>query len=288
MRKSCEQEIFRKGSTTYYFSSQFFPSKIREDVFKLYSFVRVADDYVDSVPTQIEKFQTLRAAWDEAKTATVESRTSSLDTIDQRVVKNIVHVMHKYRFDPAWVESFLDSMQADLDKKTYQTIDDTIRYMYGSAEVIGLMMAKVMGLKDEALQAARLQGRAMQFINFLRDIEEDNSLGRCYFPAEDLKKFGLPDLQEKTVRAEPEAFTEFMRFQLRRYSEWQAEAKTGFHYIPRRLRIPLQTAVDMYNWTGKTIAADPFVVFNKKIKPRKRRVIVRGLYNGVIVLPGFG
>jgi 15-cis-phytoene synthase len=211
----------------------------------------------------------------------------------------------------------------------YKTLEDTLWYMYGSAEVIGLMMAKIMGLKmcschtaESALLAtpvrthrtkstaplraspppsisslpdsckttitARLQGRAMQFINFLRDIQEDNTLGRLYFPAEDLEKFGLRNLSQQTAQQDPDKFKEFMRYQLRRYSEWQAEANLGFHYIPRRLRIPLQTARDMYNWTATTIATDPLVVFNKKVKPRKRRVIVRGLYNGVIVLPGFG
>lgn len=62
-----EQEIFREGSTTYYFSSRFFPHAIRQDVFRLYSFVRVADDYVDSSPPQTDRFYALRTVWDTAK-----------------------------------------------------------------------------------------------------------------------------------------------------------------------------------------------------------------------------
>ena len=283
-----EQQIFQKGSTTYYFSSQFFPRKMREDVFRLYSFVRVADDYVDSVPAQTKEFYDLRRRWDAAKNDPNFSTHRSIhDSIDQRVVKNIVHVTRKYEFDQAWVEAFLNSMQADVQGQTIRTIDDTLGYIYGSAEVIGLMMARIMGLPNEAQTTAKLQGRAMQFINFLRDIDEDNTLGRCYFPAEDLAKFNLPDLRKVTILMRPHNFCDFMRFELRRYSEWQVEANTGFSYIPRRLRVPLQTAVDMYDWTARQIAADPQIVFTRQIKPRKRRVLVRGLYNGLIILPEF-
>jgi len=267
-----EKAIFKNGSTTYYFSSKFFPKAVRDDVFKLYSFVRVADDYVDSIPAHADKFLALRASWDAAKAdPAFDTSVSPNDSVDERVIKNMVFVTRKYGYDLAWVESFLDSMQADLDKKRYKTINDTLWYIYGSAEVIGLMMSKIMGLPHAALEAAKLQGRAMQFINFLRDIDEDNCLGRCYFPAEDLKRFGLTDLKYP----EEGDFDGFMRFQLDRYEQWQTEAYDGFEYIPRRLRIPLQTAVDMYNWTAREIEKDPSIVFRQKVKPKKSRVLVR-------------
>lgn len=285
---SPEEKIFKKGSTTYYFSSQFFPTKIREDVFKLYSFVRVADDYVDSVPARRQEFAALRQLWDAVKSddSFSTSRHAS-DALNQRIIKNIVFVMRRYDFDPAWIEAFFDSMQADLDQKVYKTLDDTLWYVYGSAEVVGLMMAKIMGLPDEALQAARLQGRSMQFINFIRDITEDTALGRCYFPHTDFAQTGLEDLSLDGVQDRPGEFEDFMRLQTERYSSWQSAANEGFDFIPRRLRIPLQTAVDMYDWTAKQIEQDPAIVFEKKIKPRKRQVLVRGLYNGKIILPGF-
>lgn len=273
---SLEQQIFQKGSTTYYFSSKFFPPKVRDDVFKLYSFVRVADDYVDWVPAQTDKFQDLRRAWERAADNKLfDTTTATSDSVDERVIKNIIYVVRKYDFDPAWIESFLDSMQADLDKKQYHSIDDTLWYIYGSAEVIGLMMSKIMGLTEEARHAAQLQGRAMQFINFLRDIDEDNQLGRCYFPQPDLQLFHLKNLSKEMAHEQPQLFCDFMRFQLVRYNQWQKEANEGFKLIPRRLRVPLQTAVDMYNWTARQIEKDPFIVFDHKVKPRKRRVLLR-------------
>jgi phytoene synthase len=269
-----EKNIFRKGSTTYYFSSIFFPKKIKDDVFKLYSFVRVADDYVDVVPANKKAFHGLRTRWNVAHTdPDFSTIITEEDSIDERVIKNIVFVVRKYNFDTAWVESFLDAMQADLEKRTYKTMKDTIWYMYGSAEVIGLMMAKIMGLPDAALKYAKMQGRAMQYINFIRDIEEDNGLGRCYFPINELKKYGLKNVSKKTSKLQPNEFSKFIQAQLQYYDSWQQEADKGMKYIPKRLRVPLQTAVSMYNWTGEIIRNNPDIIFSQKVKPKKRRVI---------------
>lgn len=276
-----EQRIFRQGSTTFFVSSLFFPRHVRQDVFDLYSFVRVADDYVDQIPTDSDGFYRLRRMWEATVTdQDFDTTKLSADDTDERVVKNMVRLARKYNFDSAWVESFLDSMQSDLIGKTYETLDDTLWYIYGSAEVIGLMMARIMGLPPEADEAARMQGRAMQMINFIRDVAEDNELGRLYFPAEDLRQFGLVDL---VSIKDKEKFNEFVRFELVRYEEWQQQAQRGYKYIPRRLRIPLQTASDMYNWTAQQIKDIPQIVYDRKVKPSKARVMWRILTNSLRV-----
>ena len=68
----------------------------------------------------------------------------------------------------------------DIKKKEYNSLEETLEYIYGSAEVIGFFMAKIIGLSDESLYYAGRLGRSMQYINFIRDIEEDNNLGRRY------------------------------------------------------------------------------------------------------------
>jgi len=271
---SIEKAIFKNGSTTYYFSSKFFPKAVRQDVFKLYSFVRVADDYIDAIPQNVKEFKILSELWSEAvhdKKFRVQHTRS--DSLNERVVKNMVQLTRKYGFDTEWVDAFLASMQADIDKKTYESLDGSLWYVYGSAEVIGLMMAKILGLPGKALPYAAMQGRAMQWINFIRDIDEDNGLGRSYFPQEDLKAFGLKDLSRQTIAAHEDQFQAFVQFQLKRYRDWQLEARRGFRYIPKASRIPLETAVDMYDWTARQIRRNPMVVFEKKVKPARHRVI---------------
>lgn len=274
---SREQQIFKKGSTTYYFSSKFFPKGVRDDVFKLYSFVRVADDYVDETPKQPKLFKQLRESWYGAVTNhNFDTEPLRGDSLNTRVVKNIVYVSQKYDIEPMWIEAFLNAMEADLNHVPYKTIETSLGYVTGSAEMVGLMMAKIMGLPNEALPYARMQGRAMQWLNFIRDVDEDNKLKRQYFPSSDLKKFGLPNLLPETAKKHPEQFKRFMRYQIARYHEWQQEASKGFEYIPRRLLIPLKIAVDMYDWTSEQIAKDPMVVFDHKVKPKKQQVILAG------------
>ena len=277
---SREKEIFKAGSTTYYWSSVFFPENTRDDVFKLYSFVRVADNFVDQTPQDVRSFKQLVAAWKKIdKDGKPPSKKLSSDI--QLSVQNMYDVYKKYSFDKKWVNAFLAAMEQDLSKQKYKTLNDTIGYMYGSAEVIGLMMSRIIGVPEEGFEAARLQGRAMQYINFIRDIAEDNELGRQYFPASELKKYGLPDLSIKSAYKHPAAFREFIEAQLTYYNEWQSAANSGFTYIPRAQRIALRTAVDMYNWTADTIAKNPFIVFDKKIKPSKSRVVVRALVRSI-------
>lgn len=259
--------VFREGSKTYYNSSRFFPPEVRRDVSVLYGFVRVADDFVDAVPQRGEDFYAFTERY---------SRSIGGKSTGDPIVDSFVELAHRRDFDPDWTDAFLRSMEWDLTKSTYRTLEETLAYVYGSAEVVGYFMARVLDLPPEADESAGMLGRAMQFINFIRDIDEDNHLGRTYLPIDETS---LPDLSEATARANPEEFRLFIKRQLARYSEWQKQAEAGYRFLPRRLLIPIKTAGDMYNWTGEQIAADPFVVFRRKVKPKRRRIVIRGMRN---------
>lgn len=276
-----DREIFEAGSTTYYWSSKFFPKGVRDDVFKLYSFVRIVDDYVDRPNPDVKNFEYIVKRWKVLKKTLHSSPKKRDDTLNERVLHNICYIVHRYDCDPAWVDAFLKSMQMDIKKREYATIDETLEYIYGSAEVIGLFMARILRLKPEADEFARAQGRAMQYVNFIRDIAEDQELGRQYFPADELALFGFKNVSQKeAMRKQPE-FREFMEAQVDRYHEWQKQANKGFKYIPRPSRVAVRTAVDMYNWTADIIRDNPTIVYSKKIKPSKTRIIRAGLKRGL-------
>lgn len=270
-----ERDLFRASSKTYASSSLLFPKLVREDVTKLYSFLRTADDYVDSKPQHLNEFRNLVATWQEYREKPMGHLTPEPgDHPNVRVVKNICRLRIRHQFDPRWVDEFLTSMEMDTKKQTFRTLKDSLAYVHGSGEVVGLMMAKIMYADgDEALEPAAMMGRAFQWINFIRDVAEDVELGRNYFPEEDLKQCGLSDLGELTAKAHAEEFRAFMTFQLARYTEWQHIAEQGVHHLPRRCRPPVQAAADAYKWTARQIARDPFVVYRKKVKPGKARVI---------------
>ena len=257
------KQIFKQSSTSYYYSSLFFPEDVKEDVFRLYAYVRTADDFVDDIPQDEKAFYSFR---DKTSKAINGEKTGD------KVVDGFVSVMKKKEIEEKWVEAFLDSMEADLEKSYYETIDETLEYIYGSAEVIGLMMAKILDLDEEAMHEARMLGRSMQYCNFIRDIKEDNGLGRQYLPQEELEKHGLKSLEEEHVKQHRNSFKEFMRSQIDQYWKWEKEAQKGFKYIPYRYRVPVMLSADIYEWTAQEIREDPFIVYRKEVRPSKIRI----------------
>ena len=267
--RNLHREVFRKGSRTYFNSSLFFPRALRSDVFVLYGFVRTADDYVDAVPQDARGFAAFKARWERARAGAA---------VDDVIVSSFADLARRRGFEDDWVAAFLRSMEMDLHKRRYETLEETLEYIYGSAEVIGLFMARLMGLDAASHHGARMLGRSMQYINFVRDMAEDLSFGRTYLP---LAGSGLEDLAETTARRSPDAFLAFVRRQLELYRGWQAEAEAAYRFLPRRTLIPIKTAADMYNWTAASIAADPFVVYRRKVKPPRARILLGILANAL-------
>lgn len=215
--------------------------------------------------------------------AFVESYHAALRGIPagEPVIDGFVSLQQRFRIDQAWVDAFLHSMALDLTVHRYRTLEDLRVYLYGSAEVIGLMMARILDLPPESYPAACHLGRGMQYINFIRDIAEDSAMGRLYMPEEELERFGLESLEPGYLRRRPAVFREFIRAQCSLYREWQALGETGYRFIPWRMRLPIITASDMYGWTARRIEHDPFVVFDRKVRPSVPRLVYRFAANTV-------
>jgi len=293
MPQQTTQAIFKAASTTYYYSSLFFTPTVRDAVSTFYAFVRVADDFVDAIPQQKEEFFAFVAEYErqrgnvgvnKAKKAT-RLVSDQVSKRHREIIKNMIQLQIEYGIEDAVIDAFLKAMKSDLSKNVYGTMDETIEYMYGSAEVIGICMVRILGLPAAAQQAAQLQGRAMQYINFIRDIAEDLTLNRQYLPTTELKRFGLANLSQEEALKKPAAFREFMRAQIAQYTQWQAQAAEGYTYIPYRYRVPIVTAARMYGWTARQIAKDPFIVYQKKVKPSKQHVVLFGLWTCLTQLP---
>lgn len=264
--------IFKKGSKTYFYSTIFFPKSVRRDVFILYSFLRKADDYVDSIPQDDEGFYQFKERY-------LEAREGSIT--DDVVVDSFAKLEKRKDFRKEWVDAFLHSMEMDLYKSSYKDMDELLMYLYGSSEVVGLFMVNILDLSPESYTAARLLGRAMQYVNFIRDISEDLKLGRTYFPQDEMEEFGIKTLDEASNKLKPDNFINFLKKQLQTYYKWQNEAEKGFKFIPYRYLIPIKTASDMYCWTAKQIENDPFLVYKKKVKPSIPKIVSNIFSNSV-------
>lgn len=264
-------KIFRQGSTTFYYSSLLFPKNVRTQVTSFYAFVRVADDLVDQVPQDKAGFKKFVSKFSKSW----HGQRPSGDPI----IDGFISLAREKKFQEEWIVSFLEAMESDLSHRPAKTLAQTKQYMYGSAEVIGLMMAAILDLPIKSREAASVQGRAFQYINFIRDLSEDNQLGRRYLPEVEMKKFGLKSLSAKEASQKPEAFDQFIKAQLEHYRKWQQRAQAGYQYLPWRYLVPIKTAADMYQWTADKIDSQPSRVFREKIKPERWRVLSFGLIN---------
>lgn len=172
--------VTKKYSTSFYKGVSFLDKKIRNDVHAIYGFVRFADEIVDSFHG-FNKGELL-----------AEFKADTYKSIERKISLNpILHsfqnAVNKYSIDLDLVESFFHSMEMDLNPVDYDEMKYN-EYIFGSAEVVGLMCLKVFVYGDvkeyEKLKPyARKLGSAFQKINFLRDLKDDlKDLGRLYFP----------------------------------------------------------------------------------------------------------
>lgn len=259
--ESDSNQIFKSGSTTYYYSSLFFGGQVKKDVFSLYAYVRVIDDLVDRThPMLLE----LEKNWQDTL------KVWRGEKISNKVVENFVELAKRKKFEWEWVEAFWIAMRSDLSKKKYNSYQELEKYMYGSAEVIGFMMAKILDLPSKAMKAAALQGKAMQFVNFIRDVREDEEWGRNYL--------GYTIGQKK----DPEIWKTYVQEQIKKFWQLQEEAERGYRYITKKHLIPIKTAAEMYKWTAQQIYQDPALVWKKKLKPHRVRVLFHAIKNSVI------
>lgn len=176
-----------KYSTSFSLGILALKPSIRKAIYAIYGYVRLADEIVDSFH-EYNKEKLLHRLKIETKTALQEG--ISLNPI----LQSFQHTVHQYEIDVVLIERFLHSMEMDLQKIDYNS-DLYKEYIFGSAEVVGLMCLQVFtgGNKvqyEELKPYAMKLGSAFQKINFLRDLKDDyQTLGRSYFPNIDMNVF---------------------------------------------------------------------------------------------------
>lgn len=180
--------VTEKYSTSFSIATKLIDNSIRQDIYNVYGFVRIADEIVDSFH-QYPKKEILDSLEEEVYIAI--NRKISINPILNSFQKTV----NKYKIDIKLIEAFLRSMRWDLNKKSYNNKNDYKEYIYGSADSVGLMCLKIFVKGDDILyedlkKYAMALGSAFQKVNFLRDINTDfEKLNRTYFPGVDVNKF---------------------------------------------------------------------------------------------------
>jgi len=187
LSKDMSRMTTQRYSTSFSLGIRFLQKELRDPIYSIYGFVRFADEIVDSF-NGFNKEDLLERFTKETYMAIEEG--ISLNPI----LNSFQEVVNKYQIPLELINTFLKSMEMDLDRKAYNK-DSYDEYILGSAEVVGLMCLKVFlegdnQEYDKLKKYAMKLGSAFQKINFLRDLNEDyNELGRTYFPGINLNEF---------------------------------------------------------------------------------------------------
>ncbi|MFB9862342.1 phytoene/squalene synthase family protein [Rufibacter immobilis] len=190
----CSKLITQRYSTSFTLGIKTLHPRFHDPIYAIYGFVRFADEIVDTFHTHdkaglLERF-----------------RQETYQALEEKISLNpVLHafqlVVHRYHVDRSYIDAFLHSMEMDLEDYVYDC-DLYKEYIYGSAEVVGLMCLRVFCEGNEELferlkEPACALGAAFQKVNFLRDIRSDfHDRGRVYFPKVDFLKFCNQDKEE--------------------------------------------------------------------------------------------
>lgn len=198
----CSSNVTKTYSTSFSTAVKMLSPTIRQDIYNIYGFVRFADEIVDSFHDydKAKLFDLFEAELDNALRDKI-----SLNPI----LNSFQHTVTQYAIPKDLIDAFMKSMKLDLHKTNYKTPEEYHEYIYGSADVVGLMCLKVFvngnnAQYNELKESAMRLGSAFQKVNFLRDLKADyEELNRTYFPNTDLNK--LDESSKQIIIAEIEA-----------------------------------------------------------------------------------
>jgi len=259
---------------TYFLATLLLPKAKRPFVHALYGFARYADEIVDDLASELsieEKAEAL-STWGNTVLADLKKGTSN-----DHVGRALIDTVKRFDIPHENFEAFLHSMTMDLTVQEYETYEDLLEYVYGSAAVIGLEMVPILGpLHNDAYEAAKKLGIAFQLANFIRDVDEDLDRGRVYLPIKELAQFGVTRemLEERVLTPE---IIEALKFQIARVRQLQAEAAPGIAMLEATSRPCIQAASSLYCGIVDEVEKIGYDIFNQRAKTSTaRRIRVAG------------
>jgi len=245
----CSKQVTESYSTSFSLATKMLDVSIRQDIYNIYGFVRFADEIVDSFH-QYDKAVLFNRF--EVDLAHALSDRISLNPI----LNAFQSTFHKFGIPIDLVSSFMKSMRMDLTKDLYKTEEEYKEYIYGSADVVGLMCLKVF-VKGDLLQynslkeSAMALGSAFQKVNFLRDLKADfEGLNRTYFPNTNLEALD----EEAKIRIIDEIKNDFKN------------GLAGIVLLPKDVRFGVYTAyIYYYQLLKKLKNTPPLEIKNARI-----------------------
>lgn len=262
----CSKLVTNSYSTSFSLAVKMLSPKIQDDIHAIYGFVRFADEIVDSFHEYDKEL--LINEFERELDVSLE-RGISLNPI----LNSFQHVVKKYGIDYELIHAFMKSMKFDLNKTVYSTTEEYEEYIYGSADVVGLMCLKVFVDGDQQLynqlkEPAMRLGSAFQKVNFLRDLKADSEeLNRVYFPH--LEGLGLSEANKAEIIEEIQ-------------EDFKA-AYIGIKGLPREAKFGVYTAYKYYSkLLNKLVKSDVNAIKQSRIRvsnPMKFALLTKSYFD---------
>lgn len=251
------------GSQSFAAAAKLMPKQMRDDTVMLYAWCRYADDVVDG---QILGSRPEATADPAARLAALKAQTlealhgtgpltppfAALRTVSRR-----------HDFPERWPLDLIDGFAMDVGGRAYRGLNDTLEYSYHVAGVVGVMMARVMGVRDEAvLDRACDLGLAFQLTNIARDVRDDARIGRCYLPGDWLDEAGAQVSAD--APPSPEVYRVILRL-LDAAEPYYASAFAALPELSPRAAWSIAAAGRIYRAIGTRIRSGGPQAFHKRI-----------------------
>ncbi len=281
-----------KGSKSFALASLLFGREMQADAHMLYAWCRHCDDVIDgqdlggdapdAAMSQAERRERLEALRRDTR------RSLAGERIGVPAFDAFGEVARRHAMPERFPFHLLDGFALDAENARYETLDDTMRYCYGVAGVVGVMMAILMGVArddEETLDRACDLGLAFQLTNICRDIFDDARAGRVYLPAEVLRKAGAPEEAAAIAAAGPsDPLWRAAVALLDTAERYYESASYGVRRLPPRAAAAIAAARNIYREIGRSIRSSGPDIWRSRVRvsgPRKAALAAMGLATGL-------
>ena len=271
------------GSKSFAAAARLFAPPVRRSVLMLYAWCRHCDDVIDNQELGAAGAGASAQGHDAAAAlATLEQQTRRVyagETMRDPAFAAFQEVVRAHHIAERFAFDHLAGFAMDVHQARYDTIDDTLRYCYHVAGVVGLMMAQIMGAQEEAvLDRACDLGLAFQLTNIASDIIEDARVGRCYLPAQWLREAGIP-AAELALPQHRAALSGVAARLVAQAEPYYASANAGIAALPLRSAWAISTAHGVYRQIGIDVRARGTLAWDARVRTSrltKLRLLVQG------------
>jgi len=250
------REAIEQGSRSFAVASRLFPAGIRDDAWMLYAWCRYCDDEIDG-QTQGHGAVGLTPAVAAGKLLELRERTRAAyegRSTSEPVFTAFQRVTQRHHIPEEEALALLEGFEMDVSGRVYETLEDTLEYSYHVAGVVGVMMARIMGVTDhDVLRRAQDLGLAFQLTNIARDVLEDAKGGRIYLPGRWLDEAGVPRDQVADP-AHRQAVAAAAQRLVRAAEPFYDSARWGLRDLPPRSAWAIATARGVYRAIGRHVA----------------------------------